>query len=41
MHGSKTWPMKMECELKWMCWFTLKEKKANAELRELWNQSVW
>jgi len=45
MHGSETWPMKVEHELKmnrtemsmirWMCAVKLNEKKKSEELREL------
>jgi len=45
MHGSETWPMKVEHELKlnrtemsmirWMCGVTLNERKKSEELREL------
>ena len=45
MHGSKTWPMKVEHELKmnrtkmsmirWMCGVKLNERKKSEELREL------
>ena len=45
MHGSETWPMKVEHELKmnrtemsmirWMCGVKLKERKKSEELREL------
>ena len=45
MHGSETWPMKVEHELKmnrtemsmirWMCWVKLNERKKSEELREL------
>ena len=45
MHGSETWPMKVEHELKtnrtemsmirWMCGVKLNERKKSEELREL------
>jgi len=45
MHGSETWPTKVEHELKlnhtemsmsrWMCWVKLNERKKSEELREL------
>ena len=45
MHGSKTWPMKVEHELKmnrtkmsmirWMCGVKLNDRKKSEELREL------
>ena len=45
MHGSKTWPMKVEHELKlnctemsmirWMCGVKINERKKSEELREL------
>ena len=45
MHGSETWPMKVEHELKmdrtemsmirWMCKVKLNERKKSEELREL------
>ena len=45
MHGSETWPMKVEPELKmnrtemstirWMCGVELNERKKSAELTEL------
>ena len=45
MHGSETWPMKVEHELKmnrsemsmirWMCGIKLNERKKSEELREL------
>ena len=41
MHGSETWPMKVEHELKmnrmirWMCGVKLNERKKSVELREL------
>jgi len=45
MHGSETWPMKVEHELKlnrpeistirWMCGVKLNERKKSKELREL------
>ena len=45
MHGSETWPMNVEHELKmyrsemsmtrWMCWVKLNERKKSEELREL------
>ena len=45
MHGSETWPMKVEHELKmnrtemsmirWMCKVQLNERKKSEELREL------
>jgi len=45
MHGSETWPMKVENELKlnciemsmirWMCGVKLNERKKSEELREL------
>ena len=45
MHGSETWPMKVEHELKmnrtemsvirWMCGVKLNERKKREELREL------
>jgi len=45
MHGSKTWPMKVEHELKmnrtemsmirWMCGVKMNERKKSEELREL------
>jgi len=45
MHGSETWPMKVEQELKlnrtemsmirWMCGVKLNERKESEELREL------
>ena len=45
MHGSETWPMKVEHELKlnrtemsmirWMCGVKLNERKKNEELGEL------
>ena len=43
MHGSETWPMKVEHELKlnrtqmirWMCGVKLNERKKSEELKEL------
>ena len=45
MHGSETWPMKVEHELKmsrtemsmirWLCWVKLNERKKSEELGEL------
>ena len=43
MHGSETWPMKVEHELKmnhtemirWMCGVKLNERKKTEEIREL------
>ena len=46
MHGSETWPMKVEHELKmnrtemsmirWMCGVKLNERKKSEELLEFW-----
>jgi len=50
IHGSETWPVKVEHELKmnhtemsmirWMCGFKLNERKKSEELRELLGLSV-
>ena len=40
MHGSESWPMKVEHRtemsmIRWMCWVKLNERKKSEELKEL------